>query len=66
MGMVMKNAALLVAMMAGTNHWAIAAESSVSANSNADAQFKAVYTAEWAWRTGNAGANACPDNSRLD
>lgn len=60
----MKQALLLIALLLGAHHWAIAADS--AAGSSADAQFKAIYTAEWAWRTGKAGANAKPDNSRLD
>ncbi len=60
----MKQALLLTALALGANHWALAADS--PAGSNVDAQFKAIYTAEWAWRTGKAGANAKPDNSRLD
>jgi len=37
---------------------------------DADAQFKQIYTAEWAWRTGHAGVSASgeaqPNNGRLD
>ncbi|HJU07764.1 MAG TPA: DUF885 family protein [Rhodanobacteraceae bacterium] len=62
----MKKALLLAALLLGTNHWAMAAESAANAGSSADAQFKAIYTAEWAWRTGKVGVNAKPDNSRLD
>ncbi len=62
----MKNALLLAALLLGATHWAVAAESTANAGSGADAQFKAIYTAEWAWRTGKAGENAKPDNSRLD
>jgi uncharacterized protein (DUF885 family) len=61
-----KNGLMLAALLLGANHWAIAADSSAAAASNPDAQFKAIYTAEWAWRTGKAGHNAKPDNSRLD
>ncbi len=62
----MKKALLFAALLLGTNPWAMAAESVGTASGNADAQFKAIYTAEWAWRTGKAGASAKPDNSRLD
>jgi len=31
-----------------------------------DDRFRAIYQQEWAWRTGRAGADAKPDNSRLD
>ncbi len=62
----MKKALLLAALLLDPVHGAIAADSSGAAGSSADAQFKAIYTAEWAWRTGKAGANAKPDNGRLD
>lgn len=35
-------------------------------SANADARFTAITTREWAWRTGKAGADAKPDNARLD
>src|SRR6185312_11047498 len=47
---------------------AAAAPSGV-ADGSADAQFKHIYSAEWAWRTGHRAAGAAaasPDNSRLD
>jgi len=62
----MKNALLLAALLLGANHWATAAESNANAGTGADAQFKAIYTAEWGWRIGKAGANVKPDNGRLD
>ncbi|MCP4514782.1 MAG: DUF885 family protein, partial [Delftia sp.] len=31
-----------------------------------DDRFRTIYQHEWAWRTGQAGASAKPDNSRLD
>ena len=37
-----------------------------AATTSADARFKAIYTAEWAWRNGEAGPTAKPDNGRLD
>jgi len=33
---------------------------------SADDRFRTIYQHEWAWRTGQAGAAAKPDNSRLD
>ena len=62
----MRNALLFAALMLGASHCAMAAESSPAPGAGADARFKAIYTAEWAWRTGKAGANAKPENSRLD
>ena len=43
-----------------------AANAAAQNDSAADARFKAIYTAEWAWRNGKAGADAKPDNGRLD
>jgi len=43
-----------------------AANAAAQNDSGADARFKAIYTAEWAWRNGKAGADAKPDNGRLD
>lgn len=44
--------------------------SAQAAAAGADARFTAIYTAEWAWRTGQAGISASgeaqPDNGRLD
>ncbi|WP_414075834.1 hypothetical protein, partial [Staphylococcus aureus] len=41
-----------------------------AAQQDADARFKQIYTAEWAWRTGQAGVSASgesqPTNGRLD
>ncbi len=40
-----------------------------TADGSANAQFKHIYTAEWAWRTGHpdtGAAAATPDNGRLD
>ncbi len=40
-----------------------------AANGSVDAQFKHIYTTEWAWRSGHSGAGdsaESPDNSRLD
>lgn len=41
-----------------------------AAQQEADARFKQIYTAEWAWRTGQAGVSASgesqPTNGRLD
>jgi uncharacterized protein (DUF885 family) len=47
----------------------VAAAPAGSADGSADAQFKRIYTTEWAWRTGHPGtdeAAATPDNGRLD
>ncbi|MEW9571607.1 DUF885 family protein [Rhodanobacter sp. Si-c] len=48
----------------------VAAASSSAATDSADARFTAIYTAEWAWRTGQAGISASgesqPNNGRLD
>lgn len=46
-----------------------AGASARTAEGSADAQFKHIYTTEWAWRTGHpvgADASATPDNGRLD
>ncbi|MGH8213497.1 MAG: DUF885 domain-containing protein [Rhodanobacteraceae bacterium] len=61
----MKNALLLAALLLGASHWTFAADPPAGGG-NADARFRAIYTAEWAWRIGKAGANAKPDNGRLD
>jgi uncharacterized protein (DUF885 family) len=59
-------AVLPPAMAAGAD--AVAPASAASAS--ADARFRAIYTAEWAWRTGQAGIStsgeAQPNNGRLD
>jgi len=59
-------AALLLGLLVltGWAQGALAADS--AAPSSAEAQFKSIYTTEWAWRSGKAGADAKPDNSRLD
>ncbi len=47
-----------------------AAAAAPTAVDGADARFTAIYTAEWAWRTGQAGISASgepqPNNGRLD
>ncbi|HEY3521700.1 MAG TPA: DUF885 family protein [Rhodanobacteraceae bacterium] len=61
----MKKRLLLAALLLGSPYWAVAADPS-AIGKDADAQFKAIYTAEWAWRIGKGGTQAKPDNSRLD
>jgi len=59
-------AALLLGLLVltGWAQGALAADS--AAPSSTEAQFKSIYTTEWAWRSGKAGVDAKPDNSRLD
>ena len=48
---------------------AAAGASTTTAAGSADAQFKQIYTTEWAWRTGHPGAGesaSTADNTRLD
>ncbi|HEY8586789.1 MAG TPA: DUF885 family protein [Rhodanobacter sp.] len=49
---------------------AVTAAADVDSPVSADAQFKSIYSTEWAWRTGQAGVSASgeaqPNRSRLD
>ncbi|MBS0432651.1 MAG: DUF885 family protein [Proteobacteria bacterium] len=58
--------AVLILATGGAQALAQDTRASTRNDTGADARFKDIYTAEWAWRSGKAGANAKPDNSRLD
>lgn len=59
-------ATIALAFAAGHLHAQAAIPGDIAQASTADARFTQIYTAEWAWRNGQAGRGALPDNARLD
>ena len=59
-------ATIALAFAAGHLHAQAAIPGDITQASTADARFTQIYTTEWAWRNGQAGSGALPDNARLD